>query len=743
MRTLLLLRGAPGCGKTTWIRSHGLSNYALSADAIRMMCAAPELMPDGNVGISQKHDGFVWTVLFQILEVRMQNGEFVVIDATNSKTADMNRYKKLADKYRYRIFCVDMTGVPIEEVKKRNMMRVDYKRVPEKVIDNMYSRFKTQKIPAGIKAIQPDELDSVWFKKIDLTGKYRKIHVLGDIHGCNTALQEYLAENGGIKPDEFYLFCGDYIDRGLENAEVIQWMLSVYENPNVMFLEGNHEQWLWCWANEEPAKSREFEFRTKKQLEDAGISKKDVRKLYRSFAQCAYFDYGKNAYFVTHGGLSRIPVNLTFVATEQLFKGTGAYGDEEQADDAFVKNTQNNVYQIHGHRNLNGAPVLANERCVNLEGGVEFGGQLRAVQLDENGICKTAEIQNTVFKEKRILPQDEKNMLKSVGDMVLGLRQNRFVQEKQYGNISSFNFTRDAFYDKVWNLQTMKARGLYVNIPEQRIVARSYKKFFNVEERDETKLDALKDSFVFPVTAYIKENGFLGLVSYNDETDELFIATKSSPEGEFKDWLEQNMNSLIPEQIQKEIKEYAKENNVTFVFECVDTLNDPHVIEYPHNELILLDIVYNEIKFRKLPYAELLEAARKFGLKAKRVGYTFYSWTEFLHWYNAVVEEDYRYKGAPVEGFVVEDSNGMMVKVKTGYYNFWKYMRSISAETINKGYIMPNKFSSLTTPLANYYYGWLKNLREKMVMNGEDISLLPRDICSLRKMFYQASPADR
>lgn len=41
MRTLLLLRGSPGCGKSTWIKEHDLSDYVLSADNIRLMFASP------------------------------------------------------------------------------------------------------------------------------------------------------------------------------------------------------------------------------------------------------------------------------------------------------------------------------------------------------------------------------------------------------------------------------------------------------------------------------------------------------------------------------------------------------------------------------------------------------------------------------------------------------------------------------------------------------------------------------
>lgn len=117
MRTLLMLRGAPGCGKSTWIRERGLEQYALSADGIRMLCAGPKLTPDGGWMIDPTNDSAVWKMLFELLEIRMQNGEFTVIDATNSKSTEMNKYKALCDEYRYRMYCVDMTDIPIETVK--------------------------------------------------------------------------------------------------------------------------------------------------------------------------------------------------------------------------------------------------------------------------------------------------------------------------------------------------------------------------------------------------------------------------------------------------------------------------------------------------------------------------------------------------------------------------------------------------------------------------------------------------
>ena len=83
--------------------------------------------------------------------------------------------------------------------------RETLKRVPEEVIDKMYSRFETQQIPSGIIVLKPEELDRIWYRPMDLS-QYNKIHVFGDIHGCYTALKEYMDSNGNIKEDEFYIF---------------------------------------------------------------------------------------------------------------------------------------------------------------------------------------------------------------------------------------------------------------------------------------------------------------------------------------------------------------------------------------------------------------------------------------------------------------------------------------------------------------------------------------------------------
>ena len=727
MRILLLLRGSAGCGKSTWIEQNGLKPYTLSADDIRLLCQSPIMQVDGTEGISQANDNLTWKTLFNLLETRMQKGEFTVIDATNSKTSEMNRYKEMCNTYRYRIYCVDFTDIPIEEVKRRNANREPLKRVPDEAIDKMYSRFATQKIPSGIKVIKPNELDTIWMKMFDFS-EYKKIHHIGVIHGCNTALQKYLSDNGGIKDDEFYIFTGDYIDRGLENADVVNFLISIKDKKNVLMLEGNHERWLWLYANDCVGKSKEFELVTKPQLDDAKIDKKDIRQLYRKFGQCAYYKYGDNVYLVTHAGLSTMPKNLSYVATDQMIRGVGNYNDFEKIAETWLNTTKDNFYQIHGHRNTKRVSIQVNDRVFNLEGRIEFGGELRCVQVDKEGI-HTIEVQNEVFKTPE-MQREQTVTSSSVADTIIALRSNRYIQEKKFGNISSFNFTNKAFYDKVWDEQTTKARGLYLDTMKGKVAARAYNKFFNINERPETKFDMLQYKLQFPVTAYVKENGFLGIVSYNEYEDDLFIASKSTIDSQFAQWFKDMLYEKVSYDNLMKMKEFIKENNVSFVFECVDMKNDPHIIEYPESELFLLDIVRNDMEFSKYEYDQMVDIANQFGLTHKEKAFEIATWQEFYDWYYDILEEDYEYNGRKIEGFVIEDSVGYMTKLKLAYYNFWKFMRSISHEAIRNGYI--RKTSALTTPTANEFYAWVRKLHDV-----EDKDSIPKDICTLRRLFYK------
>lgn len=158
MKKLLIFRGAPGCGKSTFIKENNLDKYTLSTDDIRLTLSPPITNEDGTIGINQAFNHLVFNILYESLKTKMERGEFVVVDSTNSKPSDTKQFIKLSKIYGYTIDCIDMTSLPKEECKRRNKLRENFRIVPEEVIDKMYHRFEN-KLPEEINMITPEEFD--------------------------------------------------------------------------------------------------------------------------------------------------------------------------------------------------------------------------------------------------------------------------------------------------------------------------------------------------------------------------------------------------------------------------------------------------------------------------------------------------------------------------------------------------------------------------------------------------------
>lgn len=719
MRSLVLMRGAPGCGKSTWIKNQGLEAYTLSPDNIRMLIQSPIYNVEGKKIISQNNEQKVWEILFELLEERMKNGELTIIDATNSKTSEMNRYKDLADEYRYRIFIKDMTAIPLDTCKIQNLSRPEHKHVPEEAIDKIYSRFAGQKVPSGIKPIE--NVEDIYYKPLDLSD-YKAINFIGDIHGCYTALMELLKD--GIKEDEFYIFCGDYVDRGIENAEVLNFLIDICNKSNVLLLEGNHERYIYEYAHDIKTHSRQFNEVTQYELMQKKVSKKELRKLYRKIAQCGYIIYHNQKFLVTHGGISKIDKNLIYNSTESFIKGIGKYEEMVTVAETFAKNHPD-IIQVFGHRNVEDNDTKVNNNAYCLEGSVERGGYLRSIRVTqyENTLLKIEPIlvKNDIVKtDEDIVDYDVKKEL-DVETLIERLRESRWVQEKKYDNISAFNFNRGAFEDKIWNDITIRARGLFINTNTKKIVARAYNKFFNINEMSSTKVNVLKNNLKFPVDVYVKYNGFLGILGYDEESDQLLINSKSRIDGDYADMFK---NILEHSGVDLEaIKLFLKENNYSMVFEVIDPQKDPHIIRYNQPTIVLLDVIENAIDLEKLDYEILKNIAEKYGLKVKEKAITLKSPQEFFNWYYSVIEKDYKYHGEEIEGFVIEDKNNFMVKIKLDFYKKWKQLRGVLTTTKRYGYI--KRTGALDDKLSNDFYNFCKEHREE----------LPDNIIEAREMF--------
>lgn len=755
MKQLVLMRGVPGAGKSTFIEENGLEPYTLSPDELRTMHTSPVYNEQGMKVISQKHDNKVWDNLMEILEERMINGDFTVIDATHSTGKLIKKYETLARKYRYRTYVVTIEQ-DLDTLIERNNQRKELKKVPEEVIYNIYERLQHEHIPSYATEISSDELmDKIKWKKDSFDAdNYDKIHVIGDVHSCFTVINQFASYQKIIdNPNELFIFVGDYFDRGLETKEVFDYLELIYKQPNVVLLEGNHERHLrrYAFLDEEDYLSLDctdkdfydttmklFHARgfipTLKEFMTYGITQKQVRRIVHKLQQIVYFNYKGQYYMINHGGiLPNMLDDINLVSTHQIINGVGGY--EYQIDEQW---NDSDVIQIHGHRNLYREPLDVTKQSINLEGRVEKGGSLRAVTINEDNTLTPYEIKNEVFDSKFLLNSDytediDPNL--TVEDYLKLAKEDPYIKVvPQYDNVVSVNFTRKAFSRKHWNQLSVTARGLFIDESTNKIVGRGYNKFFNINERPETKLENLPDTLEFPVYASLKYNGFLGLMFYDNNRDELIYASKS------KTHLSQHDNSFAllfkeiveetwtTEQI-KNTKKYLKETNKTLLFEVIDNINDPHIIDDGNKRrVVLLDAVDNTLKFNKLVGEELIYlAVNVIGIdkNVSTSNFSFSNWNDLFTFYQDLEKDN----SFAIEGFVLEDSNGFMLKYKTPYYNNWKYMRSL-VDSLSKDNLQRRPIQAILQKdknLTDFYY-WAKQ---------QDKEYLKNDIITLRNDFYK------
>lgn len=673
MRTLLLLRGIQASGKSTWIKENNLEPYTLSADNIRLNIANPVLLEDGSYEISQKYNKVTWELLYKYLEMRMQNGDFTIIDATHSDLKLLNKYKDLASIYKYTMYCLEF-DVPLEEALKRNKERDNYKYVPERVIERTYETIKNnEKLPSALKKIESiDEIINFYTADVN---QYEKVVIIGDIHSCAEPLKEALKD---FNEETLYIFVGDYFDRGIQPVETFNIMLDLLEKPNVILIEGNHEEKsMKKFIYDEEKYTKSFEETTLLPLlkeYDMDYVRASLKKIYKKLRQCFAFEFRGKKFLCTHGGLPLVP-KLTLVSAKEMIHGVGKYETEigEIYSENYKKGLCQGFIQVHGHRGVNDGQF---SYC--LEDRVEFGGELKVLTIDNEGKIKKTGIKNSVYNKGLKIPMSgavEKVEFNTANELINEMIRHQFitVKECEY-NLISLNFNREAFNKKKWNDLTIKARGLFVDKDSGEVKIRSYNKFFNFGERH-VNLGYLKKYATYPIRAFKKYNGFLGLASVVN--GEVVLTSKSVTSGKYKD-IFQDIWNKVENEVKELLKQTMIENNCTAVFEVVSPEYDPHIIKYDKEHLYLLDFIENKLDLDThnidLEFSENLMKKVEFSsdLLTKKEELTRLENYDEL--YNFLAEKEKSLE--EFEGYVLCDNSGFMFKFKLPYYNLWKTRRA-------------------------------------------------------------------
>jgi predicted kinase len=135
MQRVILLRGLPASGKSTWAKTHVLSNQQwkrINRDELRKLIDAGKYTKSNEKFIRQTRDS--------ILRSALESGNSVVIDDTNFEQYQVDHIRAICREFNVPMEIKDFNVDPFECIK-RNALRSEDQRVPEEVIWDMYNKY--------------------------------------------------------------------------------------------------------------------------------------------------------------------------------------------------------------------------------------------------------------------------------------------------------------------------------------------------------------------------------------------------------------------------------------------------------------------------------------------------------------------------------------------------------------------------------------------------------------------------
>ena len=280
-----------------------------------------------------------------------------------------------------------------------------------------------------------------------------------------------------------------------------------------------------------------------------------------------------------------------------------------------------------------------------------------------------------------------------------------YISERKHSECDYYiyNYTQKTQYEGLWNEDTMNCRGLILD-GEGNIIARPFKKFFNIGEYGDTaNLGKIPNYTWFDV--WDKMDGSLGIL-YRMPNGEHRIATRGSFESE--------QSKIGTEMLSDYIIDILDTNNYTFLFEIIYPENRI-VVDYKDQKDLVLLAGINKETGEELSYENLLELGQRSDLPvAQYYGRVSYNRFAFLKVENDIAEGK--------EGFVLKFDNGLRVKIKSEeYVRLHRIVTGLNSKSIWDLLRRGENLELLLERVPDEFYDWADQVKTDFENNYKSI----------------------
>jgi protein phosphatase len=399
--SVIMLIGAPGCGKSSWATNHFTDHEILRSDYYRYLVSGDENDQGASKG--------AFKILDLILDERLKHddGHTCVIDATNINPKQRINIVQAAKKYNKPVYAV-VFGV--DEAQNLTWNRKRARVVPEDVIRNFRERLTevtdevlAQEGVSTVYRIDPTDNNKIQRMSVGPNAHYDDpgpFDIIGDVHGCAGELAELLFNLGYCYQDAMSfvhpygrkaVFVGDLVDRGPNSSMVLETVFLMTGFGNAYIVASNHDDKFKRYLKGNKVKVGNGLQMTIDQIKDWTP---EQRQVYFEWLDAVpshlVLDNGKLV--VSHAGLEE----RYHGRDEKKVKDLAMYGitTGQVGEDGFIIREDlaarytGQAIQVHGHIVVDDPGPRSN--IWDVDQGCVFGGKLTALRYPEMEIIQVA-----------------------------------------------------------------------------------------------------------------------------------------------------------------------------------------------------------------------------------------------------------------------------------------------------------------------------------------------------------------